>query len=78
MVKTVDDPDLTALHAYWTGKCGSRAMPRRVDIDPTEIPSLLPHIFIVEIHPPLRFRFRLVGSAICERWGGEPHGQVAG
>ena len=63
-----DDPDLDALHAYWTGKCGNRAMPRRVDIDPSEIPSLLPHLFIAEIQHPLRFRFRLVGTRIYERW----------
>ena len=66
---TTDDPDLMALCAYWTGKCGSRAMPRRADINPREIVSLLPHIMIVEIHEPLRFCFRLVGTKICERWG---------
>ncbi len=44
-------------------------MPRRSDIDPTEIPSLLPHLLIAEIHQPMRFRLRLVGSAICQRWG---------
>jgi hypothetical protein len=65
---TIGDPELAALHAYWTGKCGTRAMPRRADIDPTEIPLLLPHVFIAEIHQSLRFRFRLVGTAICKRW----------
>jgi len=69
MIETIDDSDLAALYAYWAGKCGDRAMPRRFDIDPAEIRSLLPHIFIAEVHHPLRFRFRLVGSSICERWG---------
>ena len=71
MLEKIDDPDLTALYAYWAGKCGQRAMPCRDDIDLSEIPSLLRHVFIVEIHRPirLRFRFRLVGSAICARWG---------
>ena len=63
------DPDLKALHEYWAGKCGGRKMPSRSDIDPTEIPGLLPHVFIAEVHQPGRFRFRLVGTAICERWG---------
>ena len=67
MIET-DDPDLKALFAYWTGKCGSRSMPRRADINPSEIKSLLPLLFIVEIHQPLRFRFSLVGTAICQRW----------
>jgi hypothetical protein len=44
-------------------------MPRRADINPREIPSLLPHMMILEIHEPLRFCFRLVGTKICERWG---------
>ena len=66
---TTDDPDLSALRAYWTGKCFGRAMPRRTDINPREIPSLLPHMMILEIHEPLRFCFRLVGTKICERWG---------
>ena len=59
---------LAGLLAYWRGKCAGRKMPRRSDIDPTEIPSFLPEVFIAEIHDPLRFRFRLVGSRICERW----------
>jgi hypothetical protein len=66
---TTDDPHLSALHAYWTEKCGSRTMPRRADINPREITSLLSHVMIVEIHQPLRFCFRLVGTTICERWG---------
>lgn len=71
MIESPEDPDLIALYAYWASKCAGRAMPRRADIDPCEIPALLPHVFIVEIHrsPRLRFRLRLVGSAICQRWG---------
>jgi hypothetical protein len=67
--RATTDTDLLILHAYWTGKRGSRAMPRRADIDPSEIPSLLPHVFLADVRDPLRFRFRLVGTAICARWG---------
>ena len=66
---TTGDPDLSALRAYWTGKCNSRTMPSRADINPGEIRLLLPNIFIMEIHQPLRFRVRLAGTRICERWG---------
>lgn len=66
--EATEDPDLTALCSYWAAKCAGRKMPRRSDIDPTEIPLLLPHVFITEVHQPLRFRFRLVGTAICDRW----------
>jgi PAS domain len=65
---TDDDPDLTALYAYWTRQCGSRSMPSRADIHPKHIVSLLPEVFLADICQPLRFRFRLVGSDICERW----------
>jgi hypothetical protein len=75
MIATMDDLDLAALHAYWRNKCGGRAMPRRIDINPSEIPSLLRHIFIMEIHRPLRFRLRLVGTAVCERWGKDHTGK---
>ena len=30
--------------AYWQGKCGARRMPRRGDIDPVEMPDLLPYV----------------------------------
>jgi hypothetical protein len=63
------DADLLALHAYWSSERGSRAMPRRADINPRKIPSLLPNVLIVEIHPPVRFCFRLAGTNICSRWG---------
>jgi hypothetical protein len=43
-------------------------MPSRADVNPNEIRALLPDIFIMEIHQPLRFCFRLVGTRICERW----------
>jgi hypothetical protein len=67
-VQPTDDPDLAALQNYWTDKCNGRTMPRRADINPNEIRGLLPDIFIMEIHQPLRFCFRLVGTRICERW----------
>jgi hypothetical protein len=74
-IDTISDPDLAALHAYWSGKCNDRAMPSRADINPSEIRLLLPDIFIMEIHRPLRFRFRLVGTRICERWHANNNGK---
>ncbi|HWY60271.1 MAG TPA: PAS domain-containing protein [Rhizomicrobium sp.] len=66
--KFLYDPDFSTLYAYWTHQCGGRTMPCRADINPRDIVSLLPLVFIVEICQPLRFRFRLVGTAICGRW----------
>jgi hypothetical protein len=66
--KPIDDPDLATLYAYWVRRCGSRPMPCRADINPKDIVPVLPLVFIADICRPLRFRFRLVGTAICDRW----------
>ena len=54
----------TAL-AYWESIRGDRAMPRRSDLDPAEIPRLLPFAMLVDaLENPRDFRFRLVGTEI--------------
>ncbi len=51
-------------------------MPRRRDIDPTEIPRLLPYIQITEfVDGGKRVRYRLAGTAIVEAYGGELKGK---
>jgi hypothetical protein len=44
-------------------------MPTRRDLDPTEIPLLLPYVVLVDVlsHEPLDLRFRLVGTAVRAR-----------
>ncbi len=50
---------------YWQRMRGDRALPSRRDLDPTEIPSLLPFVMLVDVEPePLDFRFRLIGGAV--------------
>ena len=57
---------LRALKRYWDNKRGSRAMPARADLDPVEIPELLPHILLVDTAETLEeFRYRLIGTAAC-------------
>ncbi len=68
------DPILGPAYEYWRSKCGARAMPRRRDIDPTEIPRLLPNLQIVEI-VGTRIRYRLAGTAIVEAYGEELAGK---
>jgi hypothetical protein len=63
-------PSIQQLHDYWTLCCGSRAMPRRADIDPADIPHLLPYVYLVDIEPaPFRVRYRVVGTSAVE-WKG--------
>jgi hypothetical protein len=73
--ESMDDPDLVELYAYWNERRGTRAMPCRADIRPSDVRGLLPHIFIADIFEPLSIKFRLVGSAICARWGINPTGR---
>jgi hypothetical protein len=71
-----NDSVLTALLAYWNHHRRGRTVPDRADIDPVDIGAgLLPHVALVDvIDGGARFRNRLVGTAIIERWGFETTG----
>src|ERR1044072_3402441 len=56
--------------AYWQRKCGERHMPRRADIDPIEIPELLPFIRLVDVVAPGQYRYRVVGTEVEQMHGG--------
>ena len=56
------DPRLEDAHQYWRGKAAGRAMPSRADIDPVEIPRLLPDVMLVERVDGGRYRYRLIGT----------------
>ncbi|HEY7610350.1 MAG TPA: PAS domain-containing protein [Alphaproteobacteria bacterium] len=72
----IQEPKLRALLAYWNAKRGTRAMPTRADIDPLDVPSILPNIVLVGVSgEPPRFRFRIVGTDIVFRYGGEITGR---
>ena len=58
----ITDPRLAEALAYWQRKCAGRAMPARADIDPVEIPKLLPHVMLVDVLGPGRYRYRLIGT----------------
>jgi hypothetical protein len=66
---TITDLSLQRLYHYWLAKKGERIAPRRADIAPEEITELLPWVFLVEIVGD-RLRYRLVGSAIIDEYGG--------
>jgi hypothetical protein len=65
------------LYRYWLWKRGNRTMPARRDIDPADIPALLPHISMVH-KVDGKYRFRLVGSAIVRQFGRDLTGNVVG
>jgi hypothetical protein len=61
---------------YWFTARGSREFPERADIDPTDIPRLLPHVVLTDVfHDPLRFRYRLIGTAVTAMAGRDATGR---
>ena len=68
------DPVLAGALAYWRQKRNGRAMPSRRDIDPSEIPRLLPHLQLIDIVRD-RFRYRLIGTALVDAYGKNYTGQ---
>jgi hypothetical protein len=68
------DKVLSALLDYWRSKLAGRAMPRRADIEPTEIPQLLPYLQLID-RVGGRYRYRLAGTAIVAAYGSELTGK---
>jgi hypothetical protein len=72
------DPDLYALWEYWNAARGDRAMPHRADIDPAQIPKLLPHVIMYTVMPDGGYTIRLVGEEIVSFVGRNATGSKAG
>jgi len=54
----------------WELKRGTRPMPSRSDFDPSELATLLPDIFLVDVLPaPAHYRFRLMGKNVVSFHG---------
>lgn len=68
----VGEPAFAMLHRYWESKRHAGRLPARSDIDPTEIPALLPQLLLFEVVAGAdgpRFRFRLAGTAFTNLVG---------
>lgn len=62
------------LFAYWNGVRGERMAPRRFEIEPARIASILPETFILERMDADTFAYRLAGTKLCEQYGTEFRG----
>ncbi len=75
LAEEVPQPLLRELLVYWHRKRAGRPMPTRHDIDPVEIPAMLPRLLLIDLGPdqvdPV---FRLVGTGIVRDVGFEPRG----
>ena len=66
----IQNGKLKQLLKYWTTISPDHRLPARTNIDPIQIPALLPNVMLVDVEQPAtRFRFRLVGSAIVKLLG---------
>lgn len=55
-------------YSYWRSKTTEDRLPARGDINPVEIPRLMPHVVIMDVErePELDFRYRLIGTYVVE------------
>jgi hypothetical protein len=57
---------IAGLEEHWNGVRGTRALPRRDEIDPVELVPWLPYVSIMELHyDPFRVRYRVVGTEVA-------------
>lgn len=64
------DPRLGRILDWWQARRTDLGhLPGRQHFDPLEIPALLPNIYLVDVVPPDRFRWRLIGSEITAMAG---------
>lgn len=69
-------PVIQEAYTYWNRKRGDRPMPSRDDIDPIDIPGIIPHIILIDVeHDPLDFRFRLIGTYVDRHVSGSYTGK---
>lgn len=68
-------PGLRALYDYWDERRSGRRMPGRKDLDPLDVPKLLPNLMLIDVVAvPFRMAYRLVGTALVERMGRDATG----
>ncbi len=73
-----EHPLLKEAHALWQKLRGDRELPSRRDLDPVQIPpAMLPHMQLLDIEPgpPVRYRWRLIGTHITAALGRDSTGK---
>jgi hypothetical protein len=70
LLSHIRDERLRRAFLYWEERRGGRLAPSRADLDPTDIPNLLPHLMLVEVPPGAgQLRYRLVGTEVERNFG---------
>jgi len=66
----VKSPLIRALHDYWAGKRQGQLLPRKSEIDPTDLKPMLPYMLLADFTTePFRVRYRLVGTEVVSIYG---------
>lgn len=66
---------LHILYAYWDAVRAGRIAPRRLDIEPSAISTLLADTFMLERVSGETLQFRLAGTRVCQAYGRELRGE---
>lgn len=70
------DARLREVYAYWRRQRGTKAAPRRADLDPLDLVRVLPIINLLDVlHDPPGFRHRLVGTELIHWMGRDVTGK---
>jgi hypothetical protein len=73
---------VSVFHAYWLSKTGASGVPLRNDINPMDIPTVVPWLMILETvesrKDGLIFRYRLAGTGCTEMFGIDYTGKTFG
>ncbi|WP_189048443.1 PAS domain-containing protein [Aliidongia dinghuensis] len=72
---TIKRPELGRLLQHWHELRGDQRLPRRSELEPTDIAYCLGNVALVEIERPFRPRYRLVGTRLAELLGEDPTGR---
>jgi hypothetical protein len=72
----ISDELISEGYAYWLAKRGVRNMPSRADVDPIELKRVLPHVMLVDVLGPRRYRLRLVGTKCVAAHGTDATGKT--
>jgi hypothetical protein len=74
-VKAAPVPKLVSLAEYWSSKRGCRATPSRADFPVSELRPCIGNLAIIEVDLAARWRFRLCGTNLFPRFGGDVSGR---
>jgi hypothetical protein len=72
--QSIDHPGLRALYDYWEGRRAGGRLPARRDLDPLDIPDLLPNLMLIDVASEAELRYRLVGTALVAHMGRDTTG----